>query len=79
MTTEDHTMCEQLSTLSGPDFLTAVAEAELCNGNQINADAFKQRARQWREEQQKHDTTAAELATLQRRVAAAKLQLAEAA
>jgi hypothetical protein len=43
-------MCEQLSTLNGPDFLQAVAEAELASGNAINADYFNQRAREWRQD-----------------------------
>lgn len=70
-------MCEP-DQLSGPDFLDAVANAELADGNEINAATYRQRAKQWREEQEQHDITAASLASLQRRVAAAKLQLAPA-
>ncbi|MBA2411385.1 MAG: hypothetical protein H0V63_00965 [Burkholderiaceae bacterium] len=66
-------------TLSGPDFLEALADAELASGNEINADTYRQRARQWRAEQEQHDATAAALASLQRRVAAANQQLAAAA
>lgn len=36
------------NTLSGPDFLDAVAEQEAANGNDINADAFRYRAEQWK-------------------------------
>lgn len=38
------------SNLPGPDFLDAVAEAELHNGNEINHREFKGRARQWQDD-----------------------------
>ena len=34
--------------LPGPDFLDNVAEAELHNGNDITAQAFRRRATEWR-------------------------------
>lgn len=37
--------------LPGPDFLQAVAEAELQNGNEINFSEFKRRAIQWQDDQ----------------------------
>lgn len=55
-------MCEQLSRLSGPDFLDAVAQAELAKGNEVNADYFEQRAREWRQDR-------ADLEQAQRRIA----------
>jgi hypothetical protein len=36
------------NTLSGPDFLDAVAEQEAANGNDVNADIFRNRALQWK-------------------------------
>lgn len=36
------------NSISGPDFLERVADVELANGNEINAAAFRDRARQWR-------------------------------
>ncbi|TAA27640.1 hypothetical protein EA661_12855 [Pseudoxanthomonas winnipegensis] len=39
------------SRLSGPDFLLAVADAELANGNEINAAVFRQRASEWKHDQ----------------------------
>ena len=41
-------MQEQTEFLDGPDFLDAVAAAELANGNDINAAEYRKRARQWR-------------------------------
>jgi hypothetical protein len=41
--------------LTGPDFLDAVAEVELQQGNDVNADAFRQRAREWRQLQADYD------------------------
>jgi hypothetical protein len=37
--------------LPGPDFLASVAEAELHNGNEINAQAFRKRANEWQRDQ----------------------------
>ena len=73
-------MCEQLSRLSGPDFLDAVAEAELVNGNKINADFFKQRARDWRQLQADHDRATQRIAEQQQALdrARAALRTAEA-
>ena len=38
------------SQLSGPEFLQAVAEAELALGNTINAGEYERRAQQWRDD-----------------------------
>ena len=35
------------TAMSGPEFLEAVAHAERGNSNDVNADAFEQRAREW--------------------------------
>ncbi len=39
---------DTISSISGPDFLDALARQETVNGNDINAAAFRDRARQWR-------------------------------
>ncbi|MGH8075603.1 MAG: hypothetical protein ACREO4_16255 [Lysobacter sp.] len=36
------------NTLSGPDFLEAVADQEAANGNDVNAGIFRERALQWK-------------------------------
>lgn len=41
--------------LSGPDFLEHVANAELASGNAVNADTYRQRAREWRQLQADYD------------------------
>lgn len=40
-------MQDQFESMSGPEFLRAVANTELANGLSINAQAFKQRADEW--------------------------------
>ena len=35
------------TAMSGPEFLEAVANAERGNGNDVNAAAYEQRAREW--------------------------------
>lgn len=45
----------QHPSLSGPDFLEHVANAELASGNEVNADTYRQRAREWRQLQADHD------------------------
>ena len=42
---------DTLTSLSGPDFLDSVANAECARGNDINAATFRDRARQWRIDQ----------------------------
>lgn len=54
--------------MSGPDFLDAVANAELAHGNGINADVFQQRAREWRQ-------ALADLEQLQQRLASMQTAL----
>lgn len=53
--------------LSGPDFLDQVADAELSNGNEINAAEFRTRARQWREDRQALDDANVALSDVRRR------------
>ena len=36
------------TAMSGPEFLDAVADAESGNSNDINADAYRQRAHEWK-------------------------------
>lgn len=50
-----------LTTLSGPDFLEHVAEAELHAGNLVNRDTYAQRAREWREDRNELERLRAEL------------------
>lgn len=52
--------------LSGPDFLDAVADAEAANDNLINADVYRQRARQWKQLEADHEQLQQRNATLQR-------------
>ncbi len=49
-------MCNCSSTLSGPDRLDAIAEQELAAGNTVNADTYRQLARDWRQLQADHDS-----------------------
>lgn len=42
---------DTINSMTGPDFLERVADQELGNGNEINAAAFRDRARQWRLDQ----------------------------
>lgn len=39
--------------LAGPDFLDSMAEQALASGLEINAAEFRQRAREWRADQQR--------------------------
>lgn len=43
---------ESINTLSGPDFLEAVADAESANGLEINAETYRNRAGDWKRDQQ---------------------------
>jgi hypothetical protein len=58
-------MQDQYAGLPGPDFLDAVAEAELHIGNPVNSDIFKQRAREWRQLQADNESLHARAAALQ--------------
>lgn len=49
-------MCNSTSTMTGPDRLDAIAEQELANGNTVNADTYRQLAREWRQLQADHDS-----------------------
>lgn len=50
-------------TLSGPDFLDSVADAEEANNNYINAAEYRRRATQWREAERALLTAEARLVT----------------
>lgn len=52
-------------TLSGPDFLDAVSDAELHLGNVINADTYAVQARRWQRDLDRIESLELELATLQ--------------
>jgi hypothetical protein len=43
------------TALDGPDFLDAVADAERAQGNDINAAAYEQRAKEWRDERRRRE------------------------
>lgn len=40
-------------TIDGPEFLDAVADAEAAKGNDINAQAYRERAAQWSNDRQR--------------------------
>lgn len=42
---------DSYAAIAGPDFLDLVANVETAHGNDINAAAFRDRARQWRLDQ----------------------------
>lgn len=50
-------MCTELS---GPDFLDKLSDTALGNGLEVDADAFRCRAKQWREDQERADALDAE-------------------
>lgn len=58
----------QYESLSGPDFLDAVAQQEAANGLAINASAFRERSRQWLRDQQELDQLRAQAAEQQARL-----------
>lgn len=68
-------MCEQISRLSGPDFLHAVAEAELAKGNKVNADFFEQRSREWRQLEADHERATQRIAEQQQALDRARAAL----
>ncbi|GAB3755031.1 hypothetical protein [Lysobacter olei] len=49
------------ASLSGPDFLEEVAEAELHAGNLVNRQAYLQRAEEWRRDRNEIERLRAEL------------------
>lgn len=51
-------------SLDGPDFLDAVATAELDHGNEINAAAYRDRCNEWRRDKQHIESLEAQLAEL---------------
>lgn len=69
-------MCDPLSTLAGPDFLEAVADAELAAGHPVNADVFRQRSREWRQLQADHDALEQRNHTLQQALDKARAAVA---
>lgn len=60
---------DTITAMSGPDFLERVADVELGNGNEINAAAFRDRARQWRLDQVDLRQAQARVADLEARLA----------
>lgn len=60
---------DTISSISGPDFLELVANAELASGNDINAEAFRTRARQWRLDEVDLRESKARVADLEARLA----------
>lgn len=59
-------MHDQLTNaMPGPDFLEAVADAELAQGNGVNADIYRQRAREWRQQLADLEQMQARLASMQ--------------
>lgn len=61
-----------IHSLSGPDFLAAVADAEAANGNDVNADIYRGRSRQWAAEQLALEDAQTALAKATRRQAQAR-------
>lgn len=55
-----------IHSLSGPDFLDAVADAQAADGNHVNADVYRARSRQWAAEQIALEDAQAALAKLAR-------------
>jgi len=51
-------------SLDGPDFLDAVATAELEHGNEINAATYRDRCNEWRRDKQLIESLEAQLAQL---------------
>jgi hypothetical protein len=65
-------MFDQYQGLSGPDFLEAIADVELGNGNEVNADIYRQRARSWRQDQADLEAAQTRIASQQRALDAAR-------
>jgi len=64
---------DNLTRMSGPEFLDAVADAEAANDNLINADTYRTRALEWarverqlRELQEERDRLREQLAAVAR-------------
>lgn len=66
------------SRLDGPDFLDHVAEAELANGNLVNAQIYRERAREWRAHRQQLDDAHARLAAAELRLQRLRAVVSEA-
>lgn len=60
--------------LTGPDFLHAVADAERASGNDINAQSYEQRAREWEDDQRELDQLRISDADLRYRLAQIQIQ-----
>lgn len=69
-------MHDQPETLSGPDFLDAIADAESGEGRHINGQAYRQHAKQWRQDQQALENALSAQAELERRLDTATKALA---
>lgn len=68
-------MQHQISQLPGPVFLEKVAEAELHNGNLINAQEYHRRAIQWAEDQKALEAKQREVDAARDELAAVKERL----
>ena len=69
-------MHDHPETLSGPDFLDAIADAESGEGRHINGHAYRERAKQWRQDQQALEKATNAQAELERRLDTANKALA---
>ncbi len=68
-TTGDKTMQHHVTAMSGPEFLEAVADQNAGNGLDINAQAFRDRAREWANDQRSLQATRQELQDARDRLA----------
>src|SRR5690606_3404364 len=59
----------------GPDFLDSVADQNAASGLETNAAEFRQRAKDWRTDQQRIDTLEAQVARLERQLRTADDQV----
>ena len=54
-----------IHSLSGPDFLDAVADAQAADGNHVNADVYRARGRDWQRHLRRIEALETDLATAQ--------------
>lgn len=59
----------QYETMTGPEFLDAVAQQSTAQGLDINAAAYRERAAQWQRDQQERDQQRARADDLEARLA----------
>jgi hypothetical protein len=68
-------MHDKHQTMTGPEFLKAVADAEAANGLPINADVYRERAREWQRALDRISALEAENDSAQRALARARQEL----